>query len=56
VVRGAQEANRPLIWEQVFGVSLDLDKLERLGCYEVHRERKLERMLAMLPRPKGLRR
>ena len=43
--------NRPLIREQAFGESLDPDKLERLGRYEVHLDRKLERMLAMLLRP-----
>jgi hypothetical protein len=31
-------------------------KLERLGRYEVHLDRKLERMLAMLLRLKDLRR
>ena len=36
--------------------SLDPDKLERLGRYEVHLDRKLERMLAMLIRLKELRR
>jgi hypothetical protein len=49
-------ANRPLIREQAFGESLDPDKLERLGRYEVHLDRKLERMLAMLLRLKDLRR
>jgi hypothetical protein len=32
------------------GKALDPDKLERLGRYEVHLDRKLERMLAMLLR------
>ena len=41
--------------EQAFGESLDPDKLERLGRYEVHLDRKLERMLAMLLRLKDLR-
>jgi hypothetical protein len=49
-------ANRPLIREQAFGEALDPDKLERLGRYEVHLDRKLERMLAMLLRLKELRR
>jgi hypothetical protein len=31
-----------------FGEALDPDKLERLGRYEVHLDRKLERMLTML--------
>jgi hypothetical protein len=34
---------------------LDPDKLERLGRYEVHLDRKLERLLAMLLRLKDLR-
>ena len=46
---------RPLIREQAFGEALDPDKLERLGRYEVHLDRKLERMLAMLLRLKDLR-
>ena len=48
--------NRPLIREQAFGEALDPDKLERLGRYEIHLDRKLERMLAMLLRLKDLRR
>ena len=48
-------ANRPLIREQAFGEALDTNKLERLGRYEVHLDRKLERMLAMLLRLKELR-
>jgi hypothetical protein len=43
-------ANRPLIREQAFGEALDPDKLERLSRYEVHLDRKLERMLTMLLR------
>ena len=38
------------------GEALDADKPERLGRYEVHLDRKLERMLAMLLRLKDLRR
>ena len=53
--RKMELANRPLIREQAFGESLDPDKLERLGRYEVHLDRKLERMLAMLLRLKDLR-
>ena len=45
----------PLLRDQAFGESLDPDKLERLGRYEVHLDRKLERMLAMLLRLKDLR-
>ena len=41
---------RPLIREQAFGEALDPDKLERLGRYEVHLDRKLKRMLTMLVR------
>ena len=54
--RERELANRPLIREQAFGEALDPDKLERLGRYEVHLDRKLERMLAMLLRLKDLRR
>jgi hypothetical protein len=53
--RKKELANRPLIREQAFGEALDADKLERLGRYEVHLDRKLERMLAMLLRLKELR-
>jgi hypothetical protein len=49
--RKKELANRPLIREQAFGESLDPDKLERLGRYEVH----LDRTLAMLLRLKDLR-
>jgi hypothetical protein len=54
--RRTQIANHPLLREQAFGESLDPDKLERLGRYEVHLDRKLERMLSMLFRLKELRR
>ena len=54
--RKRELANRHLIREQAFGEALDPDKLERLGRYEVHLDRKLERMLAMLLRLKDLRR
>jgi hypothetical protein len=53
--RRMELANRPLIREQAFGEALDPDKLERLGRYEVHLDRKLERTLAMLLRLKNLR-
>jgi hypothetical protein len=53
--RRKELTNRPLIREQAFGESLDPDKLERLARYEVHLDRKLERMLAMLLRLKDLR-
>jgi hypothetical protein len=55
-MRKKELANRPLIREQAFGEALDPDKLERLGRYEVHLDRKLERMLTMLLRLKDLRR
>jgi hypothetical protein len=54
--RQKELANRPLIREQAFGEALDPDKLERLGRYEVHLDRKLERMPTMLLRLKDLRR
>jgi hypothetical protein len=54
--RRKELANRPLIREQAFGEALDPEKLERLGRYEVHLDRKLERMLAILLRLKELRR
>jgi hypothetical protein len=53
--RKKELANRPLIREQAFGEALDADKLEQLGRYEVHLDRKLERMLTMLVRLKELR-
>jgi hypothetical protein len=53
--RRKELANRPLIREQAFGESLDPDKLERLGRYEIHLDRKLERTLAMLLKLKELR-
>lgn len=53
--RRKEVANRPLIREQAFGEALDCNKLDRLSRYEVHLDRKLERMLAMLLRLKDLR-
>ncbi len=53
--RKKELANRPLIREQAFGEALDPDKLERLARYEVHLDRKLERMLSMLIRLRDLR-
>ena len=53
--RKKELANRPLICGQAFGEALDPDKLERLGRYEAHLDRKVERMLAMLLRLKDLR-
>ena len=54
--RKEELANRPLMREHAFGEALDPEKLERLGRYEVHLDRKLERMLTMLLRLKDLRR
>jgi hypothetical protein len=48
-------ATRPLLREQAFGEALDPDRLERLARYEVHLDRKFERVLAMLLRLKDLR-
>ena len=48
--------HRPQIRDQAFGEAVDPDRLERLGRYEVHLDRKLERMLAMLCRLQELRR
>ena len=53
--RSKELANRPLIREQAFGESLDPNKLERLGRYEVHLDRRLERTLSMLLRLKDMR-
>ena len=46
--RKKERVYRPLIREQAFGQSLDPDKLERLGRYEVDLDRNFERTLAML--------
>jgi hypothetical protein len=48
--------HRSLIRTQAFGEAVDPARLERLARYEVHLDRKLERMLAMLLRLKDLRR
>jgi len=47
---------RPLIRAQALGEAVDPDRLERLARYEVHLDRKLERMLAMLFKLQQLRR
>jgi hypothetical protein len=47
--------NRPKIREQVIGEALDADKLDGLARYEVHLDRKLERMILMLIRLQQLR-
>jgi hypothetical protein len=48
--------SRSLIRAQALGEALDFGKLEPLGRYEVHLDRKLERMLTILLRLQGLRR
>jgi hypothetical protein len=48
--------NRSVIRAQVLGEALDFDRLERVGRYEVHLDRKFERMLTMLLRLQSLRR
>ncbi|MGE3907138.1 MAG: hypothetical protein AB7F36_14380 [Reyranellaceae bacterium] len=53
--RRTELANRPLIRDQAFGEALDANKLEVLARYEVHLDRKMERMLTMLVRLKELR-
>jgi hypothetical protein len=53
--RNNKLAVRPLIREQAFGEAFDPDRLERLARYEVHLDRKFERVLAMLLRLKDLR-
>lgn len=52
--RRTELEHRPLIREQAFGESLRGEKLEVLARYEVHLDRKLERMLTMLVRLKEL--
>ena len=54
--RRRELACRPLIRQQAFGEAVDPDRLERLARYEVHLDRKLERMLAMLFKLQELRR
>jgi hypothetical protein len=56
VSRRKELENRPSIRAQAFGEALDPDLMERLGRYEVHLDRKLERTLAMLIRLQDLRR
>ena len=53
--RRRELALRPVIRKQALGESLDPSRLERLARYEVHLDRKLERMLTMLIRLKDLR-
>jgi hypothetical protein len=48
--------NRNLIRSQTFGEALDTDRLDKLARYEVHLDRKLERILGMLIKLQDLRR
>jgi hypothetical protein len=48
--RRSELEDRPHIREQIIGESLEADRLEGLGRYEIHLDRKLERMLTMLIR------
>jgi hypothetical protein len=48
--------HRSVIRAQAFGEAVDPNRLDRLARYEVHLDRKLERMLAMLLRLQELRR
>jgi hypothetical protein len=54
--RCRQLENRQLIREQALGKAADAAALEHLHRYEVHLDRKLERMLAMIYKLKQLRR
>ena len=54
-IRRLELQNRALIRDKAFGEALDPDHLESLARYEVHLDRKLERMLAMLIRIQELR-
>jgi hypothetical protein len=53
--RREELSNRELIREQALGETLEPDVMERLARYEVHLDRKLERMLTMLFRLKEIR-
>jgi len=44
-----------LLRSQAFGQALEPDRLDKLARYEVHLDRKLERMLAMLLKLQDLR-
>jgi hypothetical protein len=54
--REVQIKSRPAVKAQAFGESFDPDRLEVLARYEVHLDRKLERILSMLLSLKDLRR
>lgn len=53
--RRKELVNRQLIREQAYGDAVDINNLERLGRYEVHLDRKLEKTLAMLIKLQELR-
>ena len=53
--RRRELAERALVVERGFGAAAEARALERLGRYEVHLDRKLERTLAMLLRLRQLR-
>ena len=55
-MRRKELSNRPLIREQALGEALNPAKLEPLGRYEVHLDRKLERTFGMLLKLQDLRR
>ena len=55
-MRRKELENRPLIRAQALGEALAPDRMDKLARYEVHLDRKLERMLAMLIRLQDLRR
>ena len=46
----------PALRKQAFGEAFNIEKLERLARYEVHLDRKLERILSMLLKMQELRR
>jgi hypothetical protein len=54
--RRSELENRHLIRAQAFGEALEPDRLEKLARYEVHLDRKLERILGMLLKLQDLRR
>jgi hypothetical protein len=54
--RRCELKNRNLIRVQAFGEALDPDRLDNLARYEVHLDRKLERILGMLLKLQDLRR
>jgi hypothetical protein len=54
--RRQELAHRPLLRAQAFGEAMEPERLERLGRYEVHLDRKLERTLALLLKLQELRR